>query len=333
MSLRGGQVGWLRTVSRAMSEHNARSSQSSREGEGPAPAGPADQPVAQAPKAGSDALAARLRAALASLPGSTQAFELRRRDRQRAGSVLAAGIAARTFLMLLPLAFIVAAAGGFVDQTYPNYSARTVRAAGLTANLVKIVAQSSGDARRGRWVLLVVGFVLLFYAALSLYRALYMTHLVAWEMTAAGSHAGSVVLACVLLVLLPIVGGLGSLARELTPRVVLLLVLPAGVALYSGFWLVMSLLLPHRADRWTGLVPGALAWGGGIIALQFIAVFVLPDRLGGLSLLYGTLATASSTIAVLFIVGRLTFGAVTLNATLWDRREKSLRASKLSQSS
>ena len=267
---------------------------------------------------------------MASLPGSTQAFELRRRDRQRAGSVLAAGLGARTFLMLLPLAFIVAAVVGFLDETFPNFSARTVRAAGLTANLVKIVAQSSADARRGRWVLLIVGLVLLVYAALSLYRALYMTHLLAWDMTTADIRAGSVVLACVLLVLLPIVGGLASLARELAPGVLLLLAVPAGIALYSALWFVMSWLLPRRADRWTGLVPGALAWGGGMIVLQFIAVFVLPDRLGGMSQLYGSLATASSAIATLFIVGRLTVGAATLNATLWDRRGKAVRPSKAS---
>ena len=310
-----------------MSEHDARSTQSSREGEGSAPARHSDQSLAQGPPSGTDALPSRLRAALASLPGLTQAFELRRRDRQRAGSVLAAGIAARTFFMLLPLAFIAAAVVGFLDQTYPNFSARTVRAAGLTANLIKVVAQSSGDARRGRWVLLVVGVVLLGYAALSLYRALYMTHLVAWDMTAAESHARSALLGCALLVLFPVLGGLASLTRELAPGVFLLLEVPLGVALYSGLWLVMSWLLPHRADRWTGLVPGALAWGGGMIVLQFIAVFVLPDRLGGLSQLYGSLATASSTIAWLFIFGRLTVGAATFNATLWDRRAKATRAS------
>jgi len=177
-----------------MSDHNATPTQSPREGEEPPTIGHPDPPAAQAPRAGTDALAARLRAAVASLPGSTQAFELRRRDRQRAGSVLAAGIAARTFLMLLPLAFIVAAGVGFLDQTNANFSTRTVRAAGLTANLVNVVSQSSGDARRGRWVLLIVGVVLLVYAALSLYRALYMTHLVAWDMTAAASHPGSVAL-------------------------------------------------------------------------------------------------------------------------------------------
>jgi len=310
-----------------MSEHDARSTQSSREGEGSAPAGHSDQSPAKGPTSGTDSLPSRLRAALVSLPGSTQAFELRRRDRQRAGSVLAAGIAARTFFMLLPLAFIAAAAVGFLDQTYPNFSARTVRAAGLTANLIKVVAQSSGDARRGRWVLLVVGVVLLGYAALSLYRALYMTHLVAWDMTAAESHARSALLGCALLVLFPVLGGLASLTRELAPGVFLLLEVPLGVALYSALWLVMSWLLPHRADRWTGLVPGALAWGGGMIVLQFIAVFVLPDRLGGLSQLYGSLATASSTIAWLFIFGRLTVGAATFNATLWDRRAKATRAS------
>ena len=186
----------------------------------------------------------------------------------------------------------------------------------LSALLITIVDPSEPDR-----------LVAITYAALSLYRALHMTHLVAWDMNAAESHAGSALLGCALLVLFPVLGGLASLTRELAPGVFLLLEVPLGVALYSALWLVMSWLLPHRADRWTGLVPGALAWGGGMIVLQFIAVFVLPDRLGGLSQLYGSLATASSTIAWLFIFGRLTVGAATFNATLWDRRAKAMRAS------
>ena len=285
---------------------------------------------APAPTHANKRLLARLRSTASSLPGSTQAFELTRRDRQRAGSVLAAGIGARTFLMLLPLAFIVAAVVGFLDETSPGFSTREVRAAGLTANLVRVVAQSSGDARRGRWVFLAVGVVLLFYAAYSLFRALFMTHLVAWGMTSARIRIGSVVLVCVLLVLLPVFGGVASLAREAPPGLLIALVLPAGLVMYSSLWLWVSWLLPHRADRWTGLVPGALAWGGGMLVLQCISVLVLPDRVGGLSQLYGTLAVASSAMAWLFILGRLTVGAATLNAVLWDRRHQAITTSKTS---
>jgi uncharacterized BrkB/YihY/UPF0761 family membrane protein len=279
--------------------------------------------TAPTPSPGAGALGDRLRAAARALPGSTQAFELRRRDRQRAGSVLAAGIGARTFLMLLPLAFIIASVVGFLDQEVPNFSARTVRAAGLTANLVKVVSQSSGDARRGRWILLAIGVVLLVYAVHGLYRALYMTHLVAWEMQATKPRAGSVPLVSALLVLLPVVAGLASLGRQAPPLILLLVGVPVAVVLYSTLWLLVSAFLPNRADRWTALVPGAVTWGAGMMMLQFLAVFVLPDRLGGLSQLYGTLATASTTIAWLFIFGRLTVGVTTLNAVLWDRRHTS----------
>ena len=275
-----------------------------------------------APKAGIRSLPVTLRRVAVSLPGSAHALELRRRDRQRAGSVLAAGIAARTFLMMLPLAFVVAAVVGFLDQAHAGFSAREVRAAGLTANLVKVVAESSADARRGRWILLVIGVVLLIYASHSLFRALYMTHLVAWEMTSGEIRPTSIVVACLLLVLLPVVGALGSLSREMPAGAFVLVVVPAGLLLYSAVWLWISWLLPHRADRWTGLVPGALAWGAGMMLLESIAVFVLPDRLGGTSRLYGTLAIASTTLAWLFIIGRLTVGAATLNAIVWDRRLK-----------
>lgn len=232
--------------------------------------------------------------------------------------------------MMLPLAFILAALIGFMDQAYPSFSTRTVRAAGLTANLVRVVAQSSGDARRGRWVLLIVGAVLLFYAAHSLYRAMYMTHLVAWEMTASETHVRSVVLASGLLVLLPIVALLVSLGREAPLVVLLTFGVPTAILVYSALWLWISWLLPHRADRWTDLLPGALAWGAGATVIQLFAVLVVPDRAGNMSSLYGTLAIASSTIAWLFILGRLTVGAATLNAVLLDRRRKTMRGSRTS---
>ena len=221
--------------------------------------------------------------------------------------------------MLLPLAFVVAAVIGFLDEAFPNFSAREFRAAGLTAGLVNVVAQSSGDARRGRWILLIIGIVLMLYAAHGLYRALYMTHLVAWEMPPLPAKARPMVLASVFLVLLPVVGGVGSLARNAAGALVLVAV-AAGIALYSSAWLGISWLLPHRADRWTGLVPGAVLFGTGMTVLQLIALFVVPGGTHGMSRLYGSLAIASSTIAWLFIFGRLAVGAATLNATLWDRR-------------
>jgi uncharacterized BrkB/YihY/UPF0761 family membrane protein len=230
--------------------------------------------------------------------------------------------------MLLPLAFLLAALEGFLDQAHPNFSAREVRAAGITANLVKVVAQSSADARRGRWILLLIGVILLIYATHSLYRALFMTHMVAWEMTTAKLHPTSMAIAGVLLALLPVVGGLGSLAREWHPGALLVVGIPAGLTLYSALWLWISWLLPRRADHWGDLVPGALVWGTGILALQLISVFVLTDRLAGMAQLYGALATASTTMAWLFLFGRLTVLAASLNALLWDRRLKSLDMSK-----
>lgn len=304
-----------------MSEQSPRSMPSPRDDDGQPRAGPSPASPIRAHPPRIAALVARLRATAVALPGSTQAFELRRRDRQRAGSVLAAGLGARIFLMLLPLAFIASALIGFLDQSNPNFSTRTVHAAGLTANLVKVISQSSADARRGRWILLALGMVLLFYAAHGLYRALYMTHLVAWGMQSSEVHAGSLVLASALLVLLPFIGALTSLTRQAHLGLLLLVALPACAALYSALWLCISCLLPNRAGRWTGLLPGALAWGAGVLMLQFVTVFVLPDRVGGMSQLYGSLATASSTMAWLFLLGRLTVGAATLNAVLWDRSQ------------
>src|SRR5262249_41563363 len=58
---------------------------------------------------------------------------------------------------------------------------------------------------------------------------------------------------------------------------------------YSGAWLVVSLLLPRgRADR-SALLPGALAVGIGVALAQGIIQILLPDRISHASQLYGAL--------------------------------------------
>jgi uncharacterized BrkB/YihY/UPF0761 family membrane protein len=102
-------------------------------------------------------------------------------DRQRAGSLLAGGIAFRVFLWLLPAAVFMAGAVGLVrpsGSAQPEHVARTL---GLGASVAAIVRQATRDSEKGTAALLAIGIGLTLYMSLSLVRALRVAHVLAWE--------------------------------------------------------------------------------------------------------------------------------------------------------
>src|SRR5579864_6940659 len=85
-------------------------------------------------------------------------------DRRMAGAVLAAGVAFRLFLMLLPLALLTAALLGFVDaQAGPQAAGEAARQYGFTYAIAQTIAASSREAASGSWVLLLSGLILLLW--------------------------------------------------------------------------------------------------------------------------------------------------------------------------
>jgi len=308
-----------------MSGHDAEPTWPGREsaaGEQPAGAGPERGEVRASPSTrAARSFPARIAVTAVSLPGLSSARDFQLRDRRRAGSVLAAGIAARAFLMLLPLSFLVSAVVGFLTDADPGLPTHAGRAVGLTAVLVRTIGQSSGDARRARWVLLSLGAVVLVYAVSSLYRALRLTHAVVWDVRPGRAQTRTTVLVCALLVLTPLAGSLASVVRSQLPGLLQVAAVPATLLFFCAIWLWVSWLLPHRADRWWALLPGSIAWGFGIIVMQLISVSILPRLLSSSSELYGVLAVASVAMLWLFVVGRLMVAAASLNALLWERRQ------------
>src|SRR5438132_3194030 len=102
-------------------------------------------------------------------------------DRRVAGSLLAAGVAFRLFLMMLPLALLSAAALGFASsEPRPASSADVARQYGLTLALASTIASSAGDSSRGRWILLGTGLVLLLWAGRGVAQAISRAFALAW---------------------------------------------------------------------------------------------------------------------------------------------------------
>src|SRR4051794_22809356 len=82
------------------------------------------------------------------------------RDRRRAGSLLAGGIAFRIFLWLLPAALFVAALASLIRPTGGASPARVAQSLGLAASVASTVEQATRQSNRGAGALLAIGVVL-----------------------------------------------------------------------------------------------------------------------------------------------------------------------------
>jgi uncharacterized BrkB/YihY/UPF0761 family membrane protein len=174
------------------------------------------------------------------------------------------------------------------------------------------------------WVAL-TSFLVLAYVTRVLLRALAIVHALAWERSAAGvtvSRRAFGVFSAAIVGQLALVAGVGAV-RERTPAggIAVLAVSVLGVA---GLWLAVSLVLPRSTARWRDLVPGALLYGVGILGVQAFSVYLFGRLLESKSSTYGTLGAAAAILFALFLMGRVMVGAAVLNATLYERRSRTV---------
>ena len=253
----------------------------------------------------------------ARMPGSNTAFSLYQRDRRLGGSVLAAGLAFRVFLMLLPLALLLSAALGFVAANGGRSVSDAAKVAGITGIVVEAISGAGGESREGRWLLLLIGFVLLVYTLNGVSRALHAVHAIVWQEDRMRPVLRSKILVPLGILLVCVIGTFASVLLSRLPRagmaIEVVLITGTGAA-----WLLISQLLPHRGAPWRALLPGAIAVAAGIGIMHLVTVYYLPHKLGSTSHLYGSLGAAAALMSWLFLVCRLIVGAAALNAALWE---------------
>lgn len=249
-------------------------------------------------------------------------------DRRMAGAVLAAGVAFRLFLMMLPLAVLTAAGLGLAGAEFGSEApGQVARRYGFTYAVARTIASSSQQASRDSWFLLASGLILLLWTGNGVVGALRSAFSVVWRvepgrrssLTSRGSSLTSsmvIVVGLTAAVLLTIVstaiGASASVAIEIAVSVFLF----AG---YFGVWLLVSLNLPHTSASWTSLVPGAILTAAGLTGLHMGTVLFAANRVARASQLYGSLGFVSTVMFWLFIAGRVMVGSAQLNAIMWRR--------------
>jgi uncharacterized BrkB/YihY/UPF0761 family membrane protein len=250
-------------------------------------------------------------------------FEAVARDVEVGGGIIAGALAYRFFIWLLPFGLVLVAGLGIAADAAgdsPIEAAKTLGLAGLVSQSVASAATGSG-----RWYAVLVGVPVLFYATRSVLRALIGAHRLVWtDLRAAAPRPTPKATARLLGLLLAffVFTGLAGAARAWSTGVgivvTLLMVVP-----YAGFWLLVTMRLPHRDAGWKGLVPGALAFGIGIELIQIFTAFVIAPMSLTKQGTYGALGIAAALLFGLYLIARLMVGAAVLNATLWDRTVRS----------
>jgi uncharacterized BrkB/YihY/UPF0761 family membrane protein len=251
-------------------------------------------------------------------------FEIADRDAEVAGGIIAGALAYRLFLWLLPFGLVfVGGLGVLADATSrsPKNLGGDLGIGGIVANSVQSASNS-----RSPWYALIVGVPLLVYATRSVLRVLIGTHRLVWGDIRAGRPKPTFVDAAKLLGVLVgyfALAGFSGWARQQSNGVGLLVTLGAVVG-FTGLWMWTTMQLPHRDAGWRDLLPGAVAVGVGIEILQVAAVYLLAPYALNKQGTYGALGLAAAVLLGLWAMGRLLIAGAEVNATLWDRKTRSV---------
>jgi len=250
------------------------------------------------------------------------AFQVGELDRRRAGSLLAGGIAFRIFLWLLPAALVAAGVIGLIQPAGSAQPDHVARVLGLGASVVSIVHQATRQSQKGTVALLAIGIPLTLYASMSLVRAFRVAHVLAWEqLPRRRGHTirDGALLSGALIGAIALESAIAYLRHSAGVGLSLLLGL-APVLITGALWLAASTQLPHAdADR-RALLPGAAIVAVGIAVLHFATIYYFAPKLTRAPALYGSLGTAATLLAWLFLIARLMVSSAFVNATLWRRR-------------
>ena len=249
-------------------------------------------------------------------------FGLIERDSALGGGLLAGALAYRLFVFLLPTALLLVSGLGLYAGSIDKSPSKVAEDAGLHGLIASEVASAASGRHRGLVFLLMVPAV--FYAMVTLYRAIAKVHAIAWYGSGRGirtTRRGVGVFATALVLQLVAVEIVGWIRRA--DRLGGLAALLAYLVLVGGAWLAVSAQLPHREVRWPRLLPGALLFGVGLVFVNVFNIYVTTRLVENRANTYGALGIATALLFSLVLVGRLMVVSAELNASLNERRTRS----------
>ena len=243
------------------------------------------------------------------------------RDSEVGGGIMAGSLAYRLFIWLLPFSLVVVAGIGLGTDLTSESAASATRSLGLRGLVAKSVAESSQSS--SRWYAFVIGIPVLIWATRNLLRSLVVVHRLVWgdprglgQRVTLRATARFLVLALVYFVILELASHVGSWTGSYILRAVV-----AFAGLF-GWWLVVSLRLPHHDAPWHALVPGAILMAIGLELISGLGSWFIASRVNSSQSAYGVLGVAAGLLFGLFLISRLVVASAVLNATIWERQSR-----------
>ena len=248
------------------------------------------------------------------------AFEAVERDAQTGGGVLAAALAFRLFMFLVPYAFVMVTGFGLASSAAGQNPGDAARSAGIGGLLANAVASTSTLSLWNRIVALVVGGFALALTARSLVRVLWIVHRLIWrvESSRKPTEWGALGLVGIVTVLFGIADLAAWLGSQSFLFRVLALLLTAAAA--GGAWYLASWWMPREECAWWALLPGAIIIAVGVAVLHLLTLTYVAHVVSRKSALYGAIGIALALLLWTYFAGRLLTASIAANASLWKHR-------------
>lgn len=241
------------------------------------------------------------------------------------GSALAALIAYRLFVWLLPLSLVIVSIIQLFDADHVIEEQSAIDRFGIAGYIAASVSTATAGATGpGFFSAVVLGGLFLLYATFALVRALRAVHFLVWRLriTPTSSPLRTSLLTLAVLTGIVLVRAALDGVQDGGGLLVGLLMTVALICLYPVFWLLVSIWLPHRAGGWRSLLPGAAVFGIAVIVIHVLVVFVLFPYLEQKAATYGALGLAAGLMLALYSLGYVVAGSAALNAELAEQREE-----------
>jgi uncharacterized BrkB/YihY/UPF0761 family membrane protein len=257
------------------------------------------------------------RADSASIDTALEAVE---RDAQSGGGVLAAAVAFRLFMFLVPYAFVLCTGFGLASTAAGQDPGDAARSAGITGLLASAVSSTSTLSLANRLVALIVGGFALALTARSLVRVLWIVHRLIWRVQPRRKPSPWSPL--ILVGFVTVLFGLADLTAWIGSHSLLLRVVAFFFTIVASgaAWFLASWLLPRDDCALWALLPGALMVGVGVGLLQILTITYVVHVVTRKSALYGAIGIALALLLWTYFAGRLLTAATAANASLWKHR-------------
>jgi len=242
------------------------------------------------------------------------------RDVTSGGGVLAAALAFRVFIFMVPFVFVVVTAFPFAadaSSTDPRELADKFGMAGLVATAINSTDTMSFWSRVS---LLAAGLFALVLASRSLVRVLRITHGLAWH-TRVPKLRRPILAALVLIASITGIVLFGAWTSKLQGQVGVIGLVPmllGGVVLVA-VWTFVQDHLPHADVPWTKLIPGAVLVALGVEGLQLVTVIWFTRYIESKSETYGAIGAALAILLWAYFLGRIIVTGTMLNAALYEQ--------------